>query len=326
MATSRRRIDAASKLLFVGDVVADLIRLVLPALAAELDLDAAQPLPTEFVADDRSVRSGDAAWLFPFAGGGRSTALAPVEFQHRDDADMLDRMRDYTVRSLADARRRGAIGADEHPVLLPLVIYTGPGRWQAADGMEPMAGLSVDVAREVAPYQQQAYISVAAGGRAPLPAGPADNRFLAASRLIRCRGRDELLARLETEWMRFDGADGESFRIAMHGWAEEVMTGMEVPTLDEMNAARRSGMLHTMLEERGLRWQREWLEEGRQEGMVAGQRDLLVSMAERRFGSSAGERLADALDGKPSSELLSATGDLILACETTEEFVGRLPG
>ena len=73
----------------------------------------------------------------------------------------------------------------------------------------------------------------------------------------------------------------------------------------------------------------EGREAGREEGIQVGrreQRDLLVAMAVRRFGPPAGRRLADALDGRPSADVLSETGDLILACETAEEFVDRLPG
>ena len=49
-------------------------------------------------------------------------------------------------------------------------------------------------------------------------------------------------------------------------------------------------------------------------------------MAVRRFGPPAGRRLADALDDRPSADVLSETGELILACETAAEFVDRLPG
>ena len=65
--------------------------------------------------------------------------------------------------------------------------------------------------------------------------------------------------------------------------------------------------------------------EGRGEGIVVGQRDLLVSMAERRFGAAASRQVADALDGRPSARQLAETSDLILSCETPEEFVSRLP-
>ena len=75
-----------------------------------------------------------------------------------------------------------------------------------------------------------------------------------------------------------------------------------------------------LFEDRGLRWREEWREEGRQEG----ERDLLVRLARQRFGRSAGQRLADALDGHPSQEMLGEMGGLLFACESTEEFIERL--
>ena len=92
VANPRRRTDAASKLLFLGDVIADLVRIALPALAAELDLDRIEPLPTEFVGLDRSRRIGDAAYRIPFKerdDGPVRTAVASAEFQDANDHGML---------------------------------------------------------------------------------------------------------------------------------------------------------------------------------------------------------------------------------------------
>ena len=72
---------------------------------------------------------------------------------------------------------------------------------------------------------------------------------------------------------------------------------------------------------RGRRWREQAREEGRQEGREEGERDALVRLAGRRFGWEAGQRLADALGDHPDRVTLTQIGDLILTCETTEEFV-----
>ena len=128
-APRRSRTDPASKILFIGEVIADLIRIRLPALAAELDLDSIQALPTEFVDLDRSRRIGDAAYRIPFASEGgapRRYAIAPGEFQDRNDHDMLSRAREYTARMLSTGQRMQFVGT-EAPVVLPFVIHTGKG-------------------------------------------------------------------------------------------------------------------------------------------------------------------------------------------------------
>ena len=250
MATPRRRTDAASKLLFLADVIADLIRIALPALARELDLDGIEPRPTEFIHRDRSKRIGDAAYRIPFVereGGPVRIAIASAEFQDENDHAMLARVRGYTDRMLADYRRRGLIGEDEHPLVLPFVIHTGAGRWSAADGGEPLADASAEIVREVALYQPQAYIPVDIGGRVALPSGAPDNRFLAAARLVRSRTVPALAEQLRSEWRLFATPGYRRFREGMHAWVEEALlgaaeSGAELPSFEEMDpAVRRTG-------------------------------------------------------------------------------------
>ena len=341
MATQQRRTDAASKLLFIGDVIADLIRIALPALAHELDLDRIEPRPTEFVHLDRSRRIGDSAYRIPFVERGDSpvrTAIASAEFQDANDHGMLGRVRGYTDRMLADHRRRGLIAEDEHPVVLPFVIHTGAGRWSAADGGEPLAGAPAEIVREVALYQPQAYIPVDIGGRAALPAGAPDNRFLAAARLVRSRTVPALSEQLQREWRRFAGPAYRTFREGMHAWVEEALLGAPeagagLPSFDEMEGAKEAETMTYLFKEKVDAFREEARKEGRKEGREEGreevrreQRDLLVAQATRRFGAPAGGRVADALDGRPSADLLAVTGDLIVACETAQEFIDRLPG
>ena len=335
MANPRRRTDAASKLLFLGDVIADLIRIALPALARELDLDGIEPRPTEFVHQDRSRRIGDAAYRIPFVereDGPVRIAIASAEFQDENDGGMLARVRGYTDRMLADYRRRGLIAEDEHPVVLPFVIHTGTGRWSAADGGEPLAGVSADVFREVALHQPQAYIPVDIGGRAALPVGAADNRFLAAARLVRSRTVPALGEQLQQEWRRFAGPAYRTFREGMHAWVAEALlgaaeSGAELPSFEEMEGTKEVEMTY-LFKDKIEAFREEAREEGRDEVWAEArreQRDLLVALATRRFGAPAGGRLADALDGRPSADMLSETGDLILVCRTADEFVDRLP-
>ena len=189
-----------------------------------------------------------------------------------------------------------------------------------------MAGLSPEAAAEVAPYQPQAYIAVDIGGAGALPAGAANNRLLAAARLVRCRTANALLEQLIEERRRFPGGEHEQFRAGMHAWVEEELlgldpTGLQLPTYEQMENAKESEMVQ-LYEDRGLRWREEW----REEGVRTGQRDLLIAMAGQRFGTVARERLVEALDGNPSAKKLEETGGLILACESSDEFIRRLGG
>ena len=328
----------------MGDVIADLIRIALPALAAELELDAIEPLSTEFVGLDRSKRIGDAAYRVPFLQDADRRAIAAAEFQGGPDAGMLGRTQGYTAAMLADFRRRGLLREDEHPLVLPFVIHTGASRWSADDGTEPVAGLPAETVREVALWQPQAYIAFDLGGDAPLPPGAPDNRFLAAARLVRRRTVPALVDQLQRERRRFLGPAELAFRQGMHAWVEEAVlgapnSGAALPPFEELEGAKEAEMTYLFKDivdrfkeenreaghaEGHAAGHAEGVREGRGEGIVAGQRDLLVSMAERRFGAAASRQLASALDGRPSARQLAETSDLIIGCETPEEFVSRL--
>ena len=126
---TRRRHDEAAKLLFIGEVVADGIRAAAPEVAATLRLDTIKPLPTEYVSQERTKRFGDAVFSvklrkgrFRAAAPGRRARrkylLVPTEFQHRDDAGMARRVREYTAEMEGHYRHQGLIRTGEHPLVL----------------------------------------------------------------------------------------------------------------------------------------------------------------------------------------------------------------
>ena len=116
----------------------------------------------------------------------------------------------------------------------------------------------------------------------------------------------------------------------MHAWVEEALlgaaeSGAELPSFEEMEGTKEAEMTY-LFKDKIDAFREEARAEGREEGIQVGRREQLVAMAARRFGTPAGRRLADALDDRPSADVLSETGELILACETAAEFVDRLPG
>ena len=331
---ARRRHDEAAKLLFIGEVVADGIRVAVPELAATLRLDTIKPLPTEYVSQERTKRFGDAVFSVKFRKGRfpptvsgrrarRRYLLVPTEFQHRDDASMAQRVREYTAEMEGHYRHQGLIRTGEHPPVLALVIHTGPGRWTAPDGTDALRRLPKRTVRHLAAYQPQAYIPLDVGRRSALDMSDA-SRLGAAAALVRCATARELAARLVEEWDRFGNPDDMRFRRGMLAWAEETVlgfpdSGFELPSFEELEGLKEKDMAY-LLEDKVKQWQAGWLSEGREEG----QRDLLEGLAERRFGADAAKRLSTALNGSPTSERVAELGDLIVRCETEDEFLAAL--
>jgi hypothetical protein len=253
------------------------------------------------------------------------------EFQHRNDANMLARMRRYLARQEAHYRHQGIVRDGEHPPALPLVIHTGPDRWTAEDGFEVYRALPAPAGARLAPCQRAGYILVDAGRHSTLSVPP-DNRLGPVVRLTAAASEEELAARLAEEWQRFGGPRNAAYRRGMLAWAEEVAlglgrSGVRLPSFEELEQAMEEGTMGYLLEDSVKEWQTRWVDKGREEGREEGregERRNLERLAERRFGAAAAQRLSSTLNGTPSRRTLDEAGDLIVGCRTAQEFVDRL--
>ncbi len=100
-----------------------------------------------------------------------------------------------------------------------------------------------------------------------------------------------------------------------------------------------------MLEENVREWTREWLEQGRAQGIEQGraegveqgraqgieqgrheERALLCRQAGRKFDAAAAEGLAAALAGVTDPDRLARVGDWIIECATASELLARVRG
>ena len=260
------------------EMVADLLRLAVPALAAELDLAAAKEISPAHVghrAGALEQRYGDMIWRVPFKtgalkDGSRPYLLVLLEFQSTVNRNMPRRMRNYGLmlreRLVADgtAEREGGL-----PWLLPLVLYNGSERWTAAGhGAGLVAAPSATAWRTLALYQPEDYVLFslerlkAAGGRS-LPQLPLANRAAATMRLQLGRTPKGIEQRLRTEWARFPGASNDATRRVLHTWAQTLVADMAeedgtVPTLpsfEELSGRKEKEM--TTITQAGFReWRR----------------------------------------------------------------------
>ena len=105
----------------------------------------------------------------------------------------------------------------------------------------------------------------------------------------------------------------------------------------------------TMLEETVREWTREWLEQGRAQGIEQGraqgieqghaqgmekgieqgrreERALLCRLAARKFDAGAAEELAAALAGVTDPDRLARVGDWIIECATAADLLARVRG
>ena len=327
--------DAAHKFIYaLHEVVADLLRLVIPEWVDELDLTTLEDLSPEFFDDEHRKRAGDMVWRACFRDGTLGNGEQPcllvlIEFQSTVDRNMAKRMREYTDLLLERLARRGVVRREGGlPWVLPIVVYNGSERWTAPGEASELAPLpSARVERDLMPLQPQRYRRLDAGARSP-DDWPAENRVAATVRLQRSgSSRELLLARLREEMERFPGAGNEAFRRALYAWAKALEAdrtggGLELPSFDEMERAEGIEMT-TLLEANLNRWdarvraeiiERERVEEGRRLGRQAA----------LKFDAQTAERLSVLLEGMTVREDLDQVSDWIIECATGEELLSRV--
>ena len=347
--------DAAHKHIHsLPEVAADLLRLVAPEWAHELDFTTLEDRSSEFLDDDHRKRIGDQVASVRLrrgrlANGERPYVLVLTEFQSEVDAGMAQRIREYTGMLLDRVVRSGAQERDGGlPRVLPVVVYNGGGPWTAAGRESDWAPLpSEGMRRALAPLQPQAYRLLSAGG--PLTSGappaedwPLENRVSATVRLQRAE-TGGLGRQLREEARRFPGGANRAFRRALHAWARALWTdktngtpgfptfeefertGEEaMPTIAELNWDRWEAGLRAEGKEQGIR---QGIRQGVQQGIRQGQmmeRARLGRQASLRFGARTGERLLPLMEELASGEALDQVGDWIIECGSGEELLSRV--
>ena len=81
------------------------------------------------------------------------------------------------------------------------------------------------------------------------------------------------------------------------------------------------------LEERVAEWPKQWLREGREQGIREGiehERALLRRQVAARFGAETAERVSEVLAGISDPEGLAEAGEWLVRCETGKEFLARV--
>ena len=332
----------------VREFFADLLRLVAPALAAELDFDRAEELPTAYVEPARGgleQRSGDLAWRVPWrndGGDGRDDPaghlLVLIEFQSTVNRQMAGRMREY-----GDMARQRQPADDGAGALLPIVLYNGSDRWTAAGAAAELPVHWSAAARlALAPFQGWDYVLYSlerlrsSGGLARLPLR---NRAAATLRLQAVPTPEELLARLRREWVRFSGPAEAATRRVLHAWASALLADMGaepgLPTLAELEGLNGGTEMTTVSQALLGKWVQDVRAEGMEQGVERGieqerARGLarLRRQAAIKFGARTSEQLRDLLANPMPAEQMARLEDRasewMMECEHGAELLARV--
>ena len=347
--------DGIHKFAYGHDVLfADLLRLVSPALAAELDFTRAELLPTALVSAGGSrmkQRYGDMMWRVPRRRDASDDApvdlIAVIEFQSTVDQGMATRMRDYCRMLRESPAVRGR--EEPPPPVLPLLVYNGNPRWTAPGAVTELPTWSSKAQRTLAPFQQWDYVLLSLQQQLEvddkLSHLPLANRSAATMRLQMENTPADLVTRLRAEWKRFRGAADKETRNVLHVWAGALLADMggaksTLPSENELDGIEEpigeTGEEHmtTVSQARFAEWfdgiRAEHVAEGIEQGIaqgvergrIEGERTVLRRLAERRFGDSA-EPLFPLLDKVHSTAKLEEVGEWLVA-DTIDQLIAKV--
>jgi len=310
--------DHSYKLLFShAEMVEDLLRgFVREDWVADLDFATLERTGNSYVSDDLRERMDDIVWRLRFREEWLYVYVL-IEFQSSVDAHMAVRMLAYVGLLYQDLVRAGQLTRSEKlPPVLPVVLYNGKPRWDAATDI---AELIEPVAGGLARYRPALrYLLIDEGTYADSELAELRNLAAALFRLENGRTPQDVEKVLEAlvEWVKMP--EQTSLRRAFTVWLKRVflkgrMPGADFEELNELHEVK------SMLAERVVEWTEEWQKQGEARGVTKGEAALLQRLMEKRFGTldeSIRKRLVEA-----NADTLLRWGEQIFQASTAEDVL-----
>ena len=351
--------DSAFKLLFDhADMVRDLLRgFAPPDLVEAFDFDSLEQVPADYVGDDLQQSRSDRLWRVLFRAEGSQEwlyLLLLLEFQSTVDRYMAARVLSYTAQTFLKLIRGGQLAADGLlPPLLPVVIYSGSGRWSAP---REASELVAEAGPGLAPFQpRQRYLLLDQGAvdEDTLPSG---NLLSAQIGLGRASvpGMSAALGRVEA---LLEGPGHATLRRAFAEMARQLVSRSRASSSQPgLAAALRSlaqvGDLNAMastlgenideyVEQRSESAFKQGVAEGVERGIEKGvergieeslerelrrDRALLLRQAARKFDAETAARLSVLLERIDDPERFADIGEYLVDCATGAELIARVEG
>ncbi len=216
------------------------------------------------------------------------------------------------------------VAGERLPAVLPVVLYNGAEPWTAPD----VGSLITPVGPWLAPYRPaQRYHLI--------------DLFRAVARLEQSRSPQDVMRAVKTLRRWLSRRDAEELQRAFVDWLRQMAERMAPPgaMVPAIRALEEASMT---LVERVVEWPKQWLREGREQGVAEGraqevaegreqgltqgfhqQRALLCGLAGARFGADATARLADLLAPVSDPDRLAEAGDWRVRCETAATLFAR---
>ena len=319
--------DPIYKRLFAfPEMVADLLRSLLPAADLDFDASSLQKLPAEYVSDDFRQRRGDTVWRLRTQGRDLHV-LVLLEFQTTDDATMALRILEYTAMLYRELMREGRLGPDGllSPVL-PIVLYNGVAPWRSPTQVRDLIAATGPALAEFQPSQRHVVLDERRAAADDPKLGDLMRGLVLfeQSRSAADLGR---AAEFVESALRALSRDSGELEAAFAGWLHVLALRMDgIPaSVAEANPSKKTlKEVRMTLADRVAEWPKPYIRQGRQQGReegIAHERQLLRRLAAERFGAATADLLAVAIAAEADPDRLAEVGLAIVRCATGDELL-----
>ena len=292
--------------------------------------DGAQAVAARWVrASDLAQRENDIVWRLPCAGSAELYLYLMIELQARQERDMLLRMDEYAqmFRRYHWDQQGAKPGQEQLPRLLPLVLYTGDGPWQAPTDLESVTQPLAPGLEMLSGTGAQFRYAVL-GAQSLRPVKDRDpNVVESLLGMLGAQPGKDLEGWLESLKRAAARRGNPAVPRALERWFIVEFAKRRVPGVPERElrklweGERRPSEVIGTFEDK---WRAEGREEGRAEGRAEGQRETLMRMIRRRFGARLAQSVAPRIEAIRSTETLSEIVDEIAVDETPQGLLDRL--
>ncbi len=326
--------DSGYKRLFSHpEMMADLLRgFVREDWVADLDFASLTKYPTTFINEQLRERRDDVIWRLR-RGSEDIYIYLLLEFQSGVNPYMAVRMFNYLGLLYQDLIHSREIAIDGRlPPVLPIVLYNGQRRWNAAQDIET---LIANPPGELAQYRPRLrYLLIDESAYADTDLAATHNLVAALFRLENSRDPQpvhEVLACL-AHWLQ--APEQLELRHSFVLWLKQVflttrLRGVPLPELNNLEEIR------AMLAERIVEWTEQWkqdglqagLQEGLQQGLQQGleaERKLLLRLIQHRFGKTLGEQSLPLLEQIQQPADFEELGEALLDCADGASWLAQL--
>jgi predicted transposase YdaD len=255
----------------------------------KLDFSSLERMSNSFVSDDLRERQSDVIWRVRLEGeqGGWVYLYLLLEFQSTSDPFMAVRVLTYVSLLLEDIiRKEGLKPGDRLPVVLPLVLHNGKGRWRAPVRLE---SLFVSVPKELRRYLPKLTYLLLDERRLDLGRPDLERNPAAALFRFETNATAEALPALYQDLNDLLPPEEQALRRTIHAWITAVVRRAipDVIIPEGVNLEEASMLEETLIEWRekirkearkearkeGLRARQQGRKEGRKEGREEGREE-----------------------------------------------------